>query len=208
MCGTFLRKYAAEEASPNFFQYITDVIFRDMIKHEFPLISTNRDSSEAPLSYLEKMPCGVLLVVMRHLHEQLQCSAHPQKAELQLCLLDFSDPDISTDESEEWVRSIERGGLKHVSDMTYTLFMSMEQVVHKHLQIGSTSQNSQREITEKQIKDNNNALFYWCTVSAEWEEDTASTLLDMIVKLWITIRGFSGANRWLEKYYIYIYIYI
>ena len=151
---------------------------------------------------LKKCPV-VYCWLLRHLHEQLQCSAHHQKAELQLCLLDFSDPDISTDESEEWVRSIDRGGLKHVSDMTYTLFMSMEQVVHKHLQIGSTSQNPQREITEKQIKDNNNVLFYWYTVSAEWE-DTASTLLDMIVKLWITIRGFSGANRWLEKYYMYI----
>ena len=41
MCGTFLWKCAAKEASPTFSQHITDVIFRDMIKHEFPLISTN-----------------------------------------------------------------------------------------------------------------------------------------------------------------------
>ena len=76
----------------------------------------------------------------------------------------------------------------------------MEQVVLKHLQIGSRSQNPQREIIENQIKANNDVLFYWCTVSAEWEEDTAAKLLDMILKLWITIRGFSGVNGWLEKY--------
>ena len=103
------------------------------------------------------------------------------------------------------MRSIDRGGLKHVSDMTYMLFMSMEQVVRKHLQIGSTSQNPQREIIEKKL-NNNDVFFYWCTVSTKWEEDTASTLLDMIVKLWITIRGFSGANRWLKKYYsVHVY---
>ena len=102
--------------------------------------------------------------------------------------------DISTDDSEEWVRSIDCGGLKHVSDMTYMLFMSMEQEVRKHPQIATTSQNPQRETIEKQIKKNNDVLFYWCIVSAEWEEDTAPTLLDMIVKLWITIRGFSGAS--------------
>ena len=47
-------------------------------------------------------------------------------------------------------------------------------------------------------------MFYFISaVSAKLEEDTASTLLDMIVKLWITIRGFSGANKSLEKYYMY-----
>ena len=123
MWSTVLRKCAAEEASPTFFQYITDVIFRDMIKHEFRLISTNQDSSEAPLSYLEKNALRYTAgYVTRHLHKQLQCSAHPQKAELQLCLLDFSDSDISTDDSE-WVRSIDRSGLKHVNDMTYMLLI-------------------------------------------------------------------------------------
>ena len=50
------------------------------------------------------------------------------------------------------MRSIDRGGLTHVSDMTYMLFMSLVQVVSKHLQIGSTSQNPQREIIEKNLK--------------------------------------------------------
>ena len=50
------------------------------------------------------------------------------------------------------MRSIDFGGLKYVSGMTYMLFMSMEQVVRKHLQIGTTSQNPQRETIERQIK--------------------------------------------------------
>ena len=43
------------------------------------------------------------------------------------------------------MRSIDRGGLKYVSDMTYMVFMSMEQEVRKHLQIGKVSQGPQRE---------------------------------------------------------------
>ena len=52
---------------------------------------------------------------------------------------------------------------------------------------------------KRHIKNNEDVLFYWCIVSAEWEDDTASTLLDMIVTLWITIRSFSGANGWLKR---------
>ena len=65
MWDIFLRKCAAEEASPTFSQYITDVIFRDMIKHEFPLRSTDRESSEAPLSYLEKK-CSAVCCWLRY----------------------------------------------------------------------------------------------------------------------------------------------
>ena len=47
MWGTFLRECTAEQASPTFFQYITDVIFRKMIKREFPLTSIDGGSNEA-----------------------------------------------------------------------------------------------------------------------------------------------------------------
>ena len=92
------------------------------------------------------------------------------------------------------MRSIDRGGLKYVSDMTY-----MEQEVRKHLQISKVSQGPQRETIEQQIKKNTDVHFYRCIVSAEWEDTTSSTLLDMIVTLWVTIRGFSGESGWLEK---------
>ena len=172
-----------------------------MIKRELPLTSIDGGSNEASLSYLEKNALRYAAgYVTRHLRKQLQRSAHPNKAEFELCLLDLNDAEISTDDSEDWVRSIDRGGLKYVSDMTYMVFMSMEQEVRKHLKIGKVSQGPQRETIERHIKKNTDVLFYWCIVSAEWEDTTASTLLDMIVTLWVTIRGFSGASGWLEKY--------
>ena len=41
-------------------------------------------------------------------------------------------------------------------------------------------------------------LFYWNIVSESWEEEVASTMLRMIVNLWITIRKFSAASGWIE----------
>ena len=50
------------------------------------------------------------------------------------------------------------------------------------------------------IKDNDDVQFYWSIVAAEWEEETAQALLKLIVDLWITIRGFSFASAWIEKF--------
>ena len=33
-----------------------------------------------------------------------------------------------------------------------------------------------------------------------WEEDVADKILNMIVDLWITIRGFSLASAWVEQF--------
>ena len=43
-------------------------------------------------------------------------------------------------ESGDWVGFIDRGGLKHINDTAYMLFVSMELEVCRHLQISETMQ--------------------------------------------------------------------
>ena len=33
----------------------------------------------------------------------------------------------------------------------------------------------------------------------DWEEEEAEALLEQVVKMWVTIRGFSYASAWVEK---------
>ena len=101
------------------------------------------------------------------------------------------------DESEEWVQSIDRRGLKHVTNMTYMASEAMEVEFRKHLIISNVI-NTHKIMTE--IENNGDVQFYWCIVSVGWANDTAHTILGMIINLWITIRGFSTASGWLEKY--------
>ena len=42
--------------------------------------------------------------------------------------------------------------------------------------------------------------FYWTMVASNWQEDAATALLEMMMDLWIQIRGHSTATAWLEKY--------
>ena len=41
------------------------------------------------------------------------------------------------------------------------------------------------------MNQNEDVLFYWSMVSANWESEEASVLLDMIMELWVTMHGFS-----------------
>lgn len=55
----------------------------------------------------------------------------------------------------------------------------------------------------KKIERNDDVQFYWCIISADFEIDDTEThaiLLEMIIELYVTIRGFSFAREWMEKY--------
>ncbi len=104
------------------------------------------------------------------------------------------------DESSEWTSAIDRGGLKHVTDTTYCMFASVEIELRKHIQ--STTAPSELNIrgAKKQIMESDDVVFYWSMVSSNWEEKVASTLLEMVISSYITIRGHSTASAWLEKF--------
>ena len=36
-------------------------------------------------------------------------------------------------------------------------------------------------------------------MASDWEEDETKVLLELVVNMWITIRGFSYASAWMEK---------
>lgn len=46
---------------------------------------------------------------------------------------------------------------------------------------------------------NDDVQFFWALVSASWEEDESQTLLELVVKRYVTVRGFSFASGWMEK---------
>ena len=45
------------------------------------------------------------------------------------------------DDSEDWTNLPDRGGLKHVNNVTYMLMAAMEIEVHKHLPRGPSTKN-------------------------------------------------------------------
>ena len=115
-----------------------------------------------------------------------------------LCLLDLlDDGDKESGESAEWIQLINRGGLTLVNNTTFEVFVAMEYELQKHICQGGT--HDLGKITSE-VRDNEDVQFLWSIVSADWEEQSAAELLQMIVNHWVRFRGFSYASAWLEKF--------
>ncbi|KAL5460612.1 hypothetical protein EMCRGX_G034069 [Ephydatia muelleri] len=136
--------------------------------------------------------------VPQALKKKVAKSHHSNKKDLLLCLDDLSmcdddDPGSSAD----WIRAVDRGSLIHINNMTFELFLSMEQSIRRCVKAGQELGDAR-----SQLKEDENVLFYWSILTANRSDDVATTILEMVVDLWITVQGFSLAGAWVEEYKI------
>lgn len=103
--------------------------------------------------------------------------------------------------TKEWTRLVDRGGLFHVNDSGYLFFRALElkarAILPQHLKNPSGSQ----DLLIQDLKNDEDIQFFWCTVSTDITDSSdADQLLADIMKLWITIRGFSVTSNWMNEY--------
>ena len=185
---------------PVFYQFVTDAIMEQLIKRNFP-VEVNQVEEEVSLDYEEHNALRYTAgYVTRSLTTKIERSGNPLRKELILCLAEFTEESDGEHASEDWLNAIDRGGLKHVSDIVYMLFVAMELTLRKHL--NRTNASALPELTgfTPTIASNDDVLFYWSMLSVNWEENVAEELLHMIIEHWITLRGFSLASSFMEKY--------
>ena len=81
-------------------------------------------------------------------------------------------------------------------------FHAVEMNVRRHFSKTSAptlSAGSKAALVES-IATDEDVLFYWSIISAEWEEKEEQILLRMVIEMWVTVRGFSFAKSMLEMY--------
>ena len=104
--------------------------------------------------------------------------------------------------TRNWVFLINKGGLFEINDMTYSLFREIEMKVQRYLllQFNKATAN-QRESIISTIASDESIQFFWTIVSIDIEGETqASTILKLMIGLWLNIRGFSLAGTWQDNY--------
>ena len=194
-----------QQASPIFYQYVTDVLFKEQVKQQYPLSESATKSSSLPLlDFQERNAIRYAAgYVVRHLCERLERGSHPLKEELVLCLADMcKDDEDSPDCSTDWTMQITRGGLKVVNNKTYHFFVAMETRIRQFFrttEAESLSSGMKGTMMQSVARDED-VLFFWAILAAEWEEEEEQALFPMLSELWITIRGFSFARSFLEIY--------
>ena len=103
--------------------------------------------------------------------------------------------------TKEWIVLVDRGGLYHVNDGTYTFFKAIETETRRILLHHLANTATSRDAVLEAIKDSEDVQFYWTLVSADIHtSDDAYELLQAVIKLWVTIRGYSLTATWMEEY--------
>ena len=197
--------WALGQASPAFFQYVTHTLFKALIEMEYPVSDAQTETPHQILKSEEENALRYVAgYVCRKVRVNLEASnSIPNKDDMILCVMELSGDEMDEDRgTEEWTNLIDRGGLWHVNDQTYSVFYAMEEVIRQHLTTAAVSK--QKEGARKQltssILQNEEVLFQWCILARDTDEGVATTLLEKIVELYVTIRGFAFANSCLELY--------
>lgn len=97
---------------------------------------------------------------------------------------------------------MDRGGLVHISDTTYMLFVAMEMELRSHLHAsGVTASAGVKKKALESMACNEDVLAHWAELSVNWaEEEAKKVLLTLIIEHWVTVRGFSFTSSFMESY--------
>ena len=82
---------------------------------------------------------------------------------------------------------MDRGGLYHVSDNTFQLFLTMELEIRQSF--STFNPTATKETVLEKILKNDDVFDQWYDMSSSWG-DESEDLLQMVAEHWITIRGF------------------
>ena len=85
---------------------------------------------------------------------------------------------------------------------TYILFYAMEEVVRQHFCIARVQEmrSGYNNKVVKSILSGDDVQFLWYMLLVEMVTREAEVVLEMLLTLWTTIRGFSFSSAWMELY--------
>jgi hypothetical protein len=145
--------------------------------------------------------------LLRSVKSKIDSSAHPLKVKLLLCIEDmievclYDSDNVDEQDSEKWFILINRGGLISVDDLTYNFLKAVEIEIRKLFKFNKANNiDSFKDIAFEKIAMNEDVLFYWDMVSVNGECIEANELFKLLVQQYITVRGFSFASAFMEKY--------
>ena len=201
--STFVKELQLD-ASPIFYQHVTERLFHHLIKIHFPAGETSTGSQLDNLSYEElnavRYAAGY---VCRSVYKKINAKSEADNEELLLSLEELlDDPDSVGDSTRDWTTLSSRGGLVQVTDDAFEVFRAIEEVVRGHFQKDRAKEISGglKEVICAEVVCDEEVRRKWDVVAEDMIDKVGRELLEMIVDLWVTIRGFSFAGAWVELY--------
>ena len=196
-------------SSPSVYQFVTMQLMDALIKHQLPLPAGPGIHGFTPeLTTVEENALRYVAgYVVRHTKEKIESSGHTMRDTLlhalgELCSSHDAQDCENIDESEQWVNSVDRGGLVHVSSDTFMLFHSLEMELRQHFSKQRTvdMEDGFCTLVKQSIVEDVDVQFYMGRVAEDLDIEEKAELLSMIVDIYVVVRGFSFSQSLLESY--------
>ena len=209
-----LRNSIAEEVpvvDPMIWQCLIDKLFLQSLLEHGPTsqLTTGATTAEITLSLVEQNAVRYAAgFVVRKLLKKHHRNESPAANACGSCLKEMTaedNPDCSqtgsfNDYRRIWISMTDRGGLTHVNNLTFSIFIEFEKLVQSKLLSSFHGELSVSKMTEE-IAEDNDIKFLWslqatCITSDKLEKE----LLNELIKEWVVLRGHSLTNKYLEMY--------
>lgn len=204
----FLKKMGTN-SHPSLYQFVTTKLMDSLIMQQLPIpgVSFNTPGLAPELTTVEENALRYVAgYVVKHTRDKIRSSRHTMQETLlhgldQLCSTHHPHNYCEV-ESEQWINSVDRGGLVHVTHDTFMIFHSMEMELRQHFnkqRIADMQDESRTQLKESIVADVD-VQFYMDRAADELEKEEKSELLRMIVDIYIVVRGFAFARSLLESH--------
>ena len=151
----------------------------------------------------ENALCYVEGYVCRKVRDEIIKSSVKDKEELILFCFELCGDEDCKCSKEEWINLIDRGGLWHVNDFTYTVISILEDEIRRHLKFAAlkSPNEKQRGLTIfESIMKNEDLKFQRTLITANSDDSIGIEVLHQISELYLTVCGFAFASNYLELY--------
>ena len=189
-------------------------LFDDSVSKYFAALTPAAESSEVQLVTLTGDELNALRYACGYIAHTLLKKFERQKrkddkiAQFITCLGEMAvagEGDNLLEYTEHWFTIVNRGGLFPLNENSFAMFIEIEKYVRyylpKHVLSTTADKKSFKDNVHRKVVDNENVQFYWTLLSQEIDNlEHAQELLQEIVKLWVTVRGFSLTATWMECY--------
>ena len=116
------------------------------------------------------------------------------RKDLSICLFHLvDDTNNISQESSEWVNAVDYGGLTQVNNITFQLFLEVEDRFRSLLSASCNPTECVEGLTA-----NEDVQCVWSSTSVDWTKSCTETLLEMIVSEWVKIQEFSDTSTYME----------
>ena len=197
----FLHNSISQQAHPAFYQHVTSMVFKELMKTEYPLSPPDiAEHPDRPLTFEERNALRFVAgYVCRKVRTKLEATSLPEKEELNY---EFCWRRRRRDRRDRsMVEQYRQGGsvARERHRVCIFRYCGRDNTTIRHIGELQSQDNMKQKMLEY-LMHHGDVLFQWSFLTTSISDSVALLLLERILRLYVTVRGFGFATSCVEMF--------